>query len=355
MNTVYSDRRERLRSMIQEMGVDGYLVLHPANRYYLSGFELHDPQCNESAGCLVLGHRSRDLLCTDPRYLDAAGRVWPEEDVFLYRQDKLETLLQFFQKSGISTLGFESGSMSYQTYEVLSKGLEMVPSKGLTEELRKIKHPEEIARLQESCDLNHAIFAELPSLVQTGISESALSWSLETRFRERGASELAFDCIVAFGPNAALPHSIPGQAVLAEQQPVLVDMGGRLQAYCSDQTRTLWHGPKPSDFFQRTLERVQKAQTLAIQAIRPGLELRELYGVAHEYFREQGVEQYFTHGLGHGIGLETHEFPGIGPKSVGSLEPGMVITIEPGLYYPEWGGVRWEHMVLVTDDGARVL
>ena len=343
-----------MRPMIQEMGVDAYLVLHPANRYYLSGFELHDPQCNESAGCLVLRPRSRDILCTDPRYLDAAGRVWPEDDIFIYRQDKLETLLRFFQQSGIGTLGFESGSMAYQTYQVLSEGLEMVPCKGLTEELRKIKHPEEVERLQESCDLNHAIFAELPALVQTGVSESALSWTLETLFRERGASELAFDCIVAFGPNAALPHSIPGRAILADHQPVLVDMGGRRKSYCSDQTRTLWHGPTPSGFFQRTLELVQKAQTLAIQAIRPGLELRKLYAVAHEYFREQGVEQYFTHGLGHGIGLETHEFPGIGPKSVGILEPGMMITVEPGLYYPDWGGVRWEHMVLVTEDGAQV-
>lgn len=354
MNEIYSDRRERLRPMIQELGVDGYLVLHPANRFYLSGFELHDPQCNESAGCLLLRPQGRDALCTDPRYQDAAGRVWPKDDIFIYRQDKLKNLVRFFGQSGIKTLGFESGSMSYQTYQTLAESLEMVPSKGLTEELRKVKDPEEIERLQDSCALNHGIFAQLPALVQTGVSESALAWNLETLFREGGASELAFDCIVAFGPNAALPHSLPGQELLAENQPVLVDMGGRKRSYCSDQTRTLWHGSKASDFFLGTLELVQEAQNMAIQAIRPGMELRELYAVAYDFFAGQGVEQYFTHGLGHGIGLETHEFPGIGPQSVGKLETGMVITVEPGLYYPGWGGVRWEHMVQVLEDGARV-
>ncbi|MCF8040085.1 MAG: M24 family metallopeptidase, partial [Desulfohalobiaceae bacterium] len=199
------------------------------------------------------------------------------------------------------------------------------------------------------------VFSGIQGFVLSGVSESGLAWEAEKMFRENGASELAFAPIVAFGPNGALPHSIPGARVLEDNLPVLMDMGGRKKEYCSDQTRSFWNGEEPSDIFKRTLEQVQEAQRLAIEAIRPGMELKDLYRVAYDFFAGRGVEKHFTHGLGHGIGLETHEFPGIGPKSVGILEPGMVITVEPGLYYPDWGGVRWEHMVLVTEDGARVL
>jgi Xaa-Pro aminopeptidase len=132
-------------------------------------------------------------------------------------------------------------------------------------------------------------------------------------------------------------------------------MGARLNHYCSDQTRSFWVGEGPPSFFRETLELVQAAQQVAIQAVRPGLELQELYHKVKDYFARFGVEAHFTHALGHGIGLETHELPGLGPKSQGELEAGMVITIEPGLYFPEWGGVRWEHMVLVSEDGGHVL
>ena len=351
----YAARRDDLRQKIQELELDGYLVLHPANRFYLSGFELHDSQCNESAGCLLITAGGKDKLCTDPRYLDAARRVWPEEDIFVYKQDRLKMLLDFFKKSNMTRLGFESRSTSYETYKTLAEEIELEPSQGLTEELRKIKSQPEIDLLRDSCSLNHEVFSGIQGFVLSGVSESGLAWQAEKMFRENGASELAFAPIVAFGPNGALPHSIPGARVLEDNLPVLMDMGGRKKEYCSDQTRSFWNGEEPSDIFQRTLEQVQEAQRLAIEAIRPGMELKDLYRVAYDFFAGRGVEKHFTHGLGHGIGLETHEFPGIGPKSVGTLEAGMVITVEPGLYYPDWGGVRWEHMVLVTEDGAKVM
>lgn len=355
MVELYTARRERLRKKIRELDVDGYLVLNPANRFYLSGFELHDPQCNESAGCLLVAARGRDKLCTDPRYLDAARQVWDEEDIFIYKQDRLKNLLEFFKQLQMNRLGFESKNMSFETHTTLAQELELLPTQGLTEEFRKIKSSQEIERLKDSCSLNHAVFSRIQGFFVNGISESALAWEAEKLFRERGASELAFAPIVAFGPNGSLPHCVPGSALLEDNVPVLIDLGGRKMEYCSDQTRSFWNGTDPADFFQRTLELVKKAQSLALSCLRPGMDLTELYQVVYDFFTQHGVEKQFTHGLGHGIGLETHEYPGIGPKSVGVVEPGMVLTIEPGLYYPEWGGVRWEHMVLVTEEGAQVL
>ncbi len=351
----FSERRERLRRLLSREGLSGYLVLHPANRFYLSGFELHDPQCNESAGCLILGRNGEEWLCTDPRYEEAARRLWPEDRLFIYRSNRNDELAAFLGKLGLQPLGFESNVVSYELHSALSSSAELAPHKGLVEELRKRKDDKEIELLRRSCALNHRVMAAVETDPHTGGKELDLAWSLEKMFREQGASELSFTPIVACGPNAARPHHIPGEDPITRNASLLVDMGGRLQEYCSDQTRTFWLGDEPPDYFKQTLDLVQSAQQLAIEAIRPGMELQELYHKVKNYFARYEAEAHFTHALGHGIGLETHELPGLGPKAQGQLETGMVITIEPGLYYPEWGGARWEHMVLVTEDGGYVL
>jgi Xaa-Pro aminopeptidase len=203
--------------------------------------------------------------------------------------------------------------------------------------------------------LNHTVFEQVREMLAPGMTESEVAWAIEKLYREQGASELSFSTIVGVGPNGALPHAIPGRDRIEENCPVLIDMGCRLQDYCSDQTRTFWVGDAPSPVFLRTRDLVRKAQDLAVSAMGPGMTAKEAYEVARDFFRRQGVDQYFTHGLGHGIGLETHEGPALSPLSSAVLEPGMVVTVEPGLYYPEWGGVRWEYMVLVTESGVEVL
>ena len=175
-------------------------------------------------------------------------------------------------------------------------------------------------------------------------------------FRHHGATELAFTSIVGHGPNAALPHYLPSKdALLEAENLVLVDVGCRLEDYCSDQTRTFWVGEKPTERFKKTLEAVQEAQHRAIRAIHPGVLACDVYKAARGHFESLGVAEAFTHGLGHGVGLETHEGPSLNGRNKTPLEPGMIVTVEPGLYFPEWGGIRWEHMVLVTEDGCRVL
>jgi len=348
-------RRDRLRRKLIEQDMDGYLVLHPANRFYLSGFELHDPQCNESAGCLLITAQGRDWLCTDPRYEEAGKRIWPEEDLYIYSNHRITRLTEFVSSHSLSHVGFESRIVSHELYSSMNESVNMVPSTGVVEDLRKIKDREEIELLSASCELNHFVFASLDDNLQPGLTETDLAWTIERLFRENGASGLAFSSIVAAGPNAALPHSVPGPDRIADNSPLLIDIGGRKDSYCSDQTRTFWVGDSPGDVFRRTLDLVQQAQQLAIDRLRPGMSAKDLYAVVRDFFAQHGVAEHFTHALGHGIGLETHEAPSLGPAGELNLEPGMVVTIEPGLYYPEWGGVRWEHMVVVTEDGARVL
>lgn len=355
MNDIFEQRREKLRAKLKKQGMEAYLVLHPANRYYLSGFELHDPQCNESAGALIISAKGQDWLCTDPRYLEAAKRVWPESFLFIYRNKRTPALADFLSKQRYGRMGFETKIISHELYAALSPKLTLIPHLGLVEELRVIKDETELEQMSASCSLNHEVFSTLPSKLIPGRTEQELAWDIERSFRENGAIELAFPPIVAIDQNAALPHSIPGSDKLTPNSLLLVDVGGRCQDYCSDQTRTFWVGKHPSDVFQRTLELVQQAQHKAIESIRPGMEIKDLYYKAWNFFDHHKVAEHFTHALGHGIGLETHEYPGLGPKAQGQLQTGMVITIEPGLYYPEWGGIRWEHMVLITEDGARPL
>jgi Xaa-Pro aminopeptidase len=349
------ERRQRLAATVRDRGLDAYLVLFPGNRFYLSGFELHDPQMNESAGCLVIGADEECWLCTDPRYAETARSLWPEDRIHVYTGGRNKALATFLSKTGVHVLGFEPAAVSYELYAALRDRMHLVPEGGLVEEQRAIKDEDEIERLRRSCSLNHDVLDGVRDVLRPGVREDQVAWAVEKGFRERGASELAFPTIVAFGPNAARPHHEPGKTELAEKTPVLVDTGCRLEQYCSDQSRTFWGSGSPPDYFRRTLELVQEAQKRAIQAVRPGLACRELYRIVREYFAENGVQDRFTHALGHGIGLDTHEAPSLGPRSEGELRAGMVVTIEPGLYYPEWGGVRWEHMIVVRENGAEVL
>jgi Xaa-Pro aminopeptidase len=352
---VHASRREKLRAAMREAGHRALLVSHAANRFYLSGFELSDSQCNESSGMLLITTDGKEKLLTDPRYLDAARRLWPEEDIFIYTGQRAQQIRDFVAGVHPGQIAFESQAMSVDNWEALRETLPLTPTKGLVEGLRRFKEPAEIELLERSCQVNEKVMRAVPDVLVPGRSEGEVAWRLEQLFRDFGATEMAFSPIVAVDKNAALPHAEPGRDQIAEECMVLVDMGGRYGDYNSDQTRTFWVGARPPDHFRRALELTQMAQAKAIDIIRPGLPIKDAYRAARAYFEEHGVAAAFTHALGHGIGLETHEFPSLSPLAEGALMPGMVVTVEPGLYYPEWGGIRWEYMVAVTEDGCRIL
>jgi Xaa-Pro aminopeptidase len=355
MMTIFQKRQQHLALALQQHDLEALLITHAANRYYLSGFELHDPQCNESAGCILVTSQGEAWLLTDSRYRDAAARIWPQDRIFIYAGNKDEHMASWLRDKGIRTLGIEAGSMSVSQYKALGKTLDLIPTKNLVEELRVIKDDTEIQALKNSCALNHKVLAQIESLLEPGMTEASLAWKIEQLFREQGASELSFETIAAVGPNSALPHAIPGTTPISNNCPVLVDTGCRLDSYCSDQTRTFWVGDNPTTVFQETLKHVQEAQRVAIEHYQPGKPIKEADLAARNYFAKHGLDDHFTHSLGHGVGLETHESPAVGPRSQAVFKPGMVVTAEPGLYYPSWGGVRWEHMVVITEQGHEIL
>lgn len=356
---IFEMRRERVRELMQAQNFEALLISLPANRYYLSGFELHDPQPNESSGYLLLTLKGDDKLYTDSRYLDAARRLWAEDNIRIY--PSLSKAAETINHDLIGIVGagryvgFEAKVMPVAFFENFALGLTVKPADGIVETLRVIKDASEIELMRLSAKLNHKLMEHVPNLLTPGRSEQEIAWDIEQFFRNGGASENAFAPIVAVGPNGALPHAIPGDGKVLAECPVLIDVGARLNDYNSDQTRSFWVGENPTADFSKALAQVREAQSLAIQMIRPGRSCSDVYFAAKNYLDKQGVGRYFTHGLGHGVGLETHEAPSLSSRSFQTLEPGMIVTVEPGLYYPEWGGIRWEYMVLVTEDGCEVL
>ena len=351
----YAARREKLRRLMHAENLGALFVTLDANRYYLSGFELHDHQIDESSGFLLINKNGNDWLCTDSRYHDAAKRIWDENRILVYSAGVPAAINKLVQSTTQGTVGFESAIMSVRFHAPFAEGLDLKPADGLVEKLRIIKEPEEIILMQASAILNHKLMEWLPSALVPGRTEREIAWDVERFFRENGAESLSFPTIAAVGPNAALPHAVPGPDTVTENSCVLIDTGCRLHDYCSDQTRTFWVGDRPSDSFMQTITQVRTAQEKAIAVIRPGAVCSDIYAVARKSLEDDGVAAFFTHGLGHGVGLQVHEEPRLNSRSTAVLEPGMIITVEPGLYYPEWGGVRWEYMVLVTEEGCRII
>ncbi|MCA1945686.1 MAG: Xaa-Pro peptidase family protein [Desulfovibrio sp.] len=354
---IFAARRDRLRPLLAQHSLDALLVTYAANRFYLSGFEQFDCQCNESSGWLLIRQDGRDALFTDPRYEDEALRHWPAEGLVIYKGNELERLPELVASrlTPGDVVGVEDKTLNWHQATELGKAMPLRPAQGLVERLRLYKSPEEIEALRQACALNHAVMDRVPALLTPGKTEAELAWDIEQLFRGMGASGLSFSTIVGVNGNAALPHARPGDTRMEEGCLVLVDTGCRLHHYCSDQTRTFWVGQTPSARFLEVMDQVRTAQQKALDIMRPGVAMLDVYLAARNHFESLGVADRFTHGLGHGIGLETHEAPSLNSRSKGVLEPGMVVTVEPGLYYPEWGGIRWEYMVVITEDGIDIL
>lgn len=358
-SALFMARRNRLRGMIIGKGLDALVVSAPPNRFYLSGFELHDPQPNESSGLLIVCADGADWLLTDSRYALAAEKIWPKERLYIYKK-QAEGLADLLPREA-SLAGVEAASLSMafagRLKALLGRRVFLQPCGGLAEKLREVKDSFEIAALRKSFALNHRMFQWLDRERENleGMTEAALAWEIERFFRDGGAQELAFPTIAAAGKKGAEPHAVPGSEKLAKGAPLLVDAGCRVDNYCSDQTRTWWIGSRPAAGFTKAMELVREAQKAAIAMMRPGASCAAAYEAAAEVFSRAGCGDAFTHALGHGVGLETHEAPRLSKTSPDILEKGMAVTVEPGLYYPEWGGVRWENTVLVTESGAEIL
>jgi Xaa-Pro aminopeptidase len=353
MSTVSSSsipaRLSRLRAALPETGADAILISHPENRAYLSGF-------TGSAGALLIS-ADRAVIATDFRYWDQVGLEAPH-----YELAQLKTTLNDLLPSmleGVKRVAFEADHAAWSTVEgwkEAATGVEWAPTKGITHNLRALKDEAEIATLRRAVLLADAALAHGLSEARPGMTEVELAWIIESYMRTHGAEGVAFDLHVASGPNGARPHAHTSDKPLQAGEPIVIDMGAKVDGYRSDLTRTVCLGePTDGDKFWTVYNTVLGAQTAAIAAIRPGLTGKEADAVARDFIAQAGFGEAFGHGLGHGVGLEIHEQPFMGRLSTSTLAENMVVTVEPGIYLPEWGGVRIEDIVLITQNGAEVL
>ncbi|OGP57568.1 MAG: hypothetical protein A2V65_10465 [Deltaproteobacteria bacterium RBG_13_49_15] len=357
---VYESRLKSLRKLMRQADLDAFMVLIPENRRYLSGFTGEDTQFDESAGALMIT-QSILLLVTDSRYETQAASEAPLYRIFCYKEGLAKAFPEILRILKPGRIGFESIRMSVRDHgriveEIRSKKnpVELVPIEDLVERRRLIKSRAEIDAIRSALNVAESALLSVSDHIRPGVMETEAAWSLEKEMREAGAESLSFPVIVASGPNSALPHAIPGKRCFKSGEPILIDWGARLNGYCSDISRTVFIG-KPDPVFKKMFDTVSDAQKKAIDAIRPGVSSRVIDRIARSHIEKKGFKDRFGHGLGHGVGLAVHEGPRISPLKDIPLMPGMVFTVEPGIYIPGLGGVRLENMVAVRKEGAETL
>lgn len=344
----YTERLSLLDGALESRRLDSLLVTNTTNVSYLSGFRGHDS--------LILATKKRKFFITDSRYIEEAKGTLKGLDIIPVKGSTYETLKNLISKARLKRTGFESMNLPYEVAARL-KGMispsQLVPVKGLVEQFRAIKDGREVRAIKDSIRLAKIVLAKIACLVKPGIAEKKLSETAALEFIKRGA-KTAFDPIVASGKNSSRPHAIASDQAIEKNSFTMIDIGCSLNGYNSDITRMVVSG-KIKDKFKKIYNVVRTAQGLAIEKIRAGIMIRDIDMAARGHIRSRGFGKYFGHSLGHGVGMEVHEDPTVSALSEGFLRSGMVITVEPAIYIPGFGGVRIEDMVLVTDKGCEIL
>lgn len=344
------ERIQTLRAILKERGLDALFIAQPENRRYISGF-------TGTSGIVFITADEAKFI-TDFRYLDQAKKQCQGFEIVNQGSSLLDSLKTQFLATGVKRLGFEQDFLTYgevSKYRVLEQSIqqfEWVPTSGIFEEMRMTKDNREISLIERAANIADAAFDYILGFLKPGLTEQEVALELETFMRKQGASGASFDTIVASGWRSSLPHGVASEKVLEEGDFVKMDYGAVYQGYCSDLTRTVILGT-PSDKQLRVYNTVLEAQRRALEAAKAGMMGSELDRVARDYIANQGFGDAFGHSLGHGIGLEIHEGPRLAGTSSDLLKPGMVITIEPGIYLSGWGGVRIEDDVLLLPDGQK--
>jgi Xaa-Pro aminopeptidase len=354
----YQKRRRLLKEKLRRKNIDVLLVAQPENRRYLSGYQAADHSAQESSGVLLIPARGRSVLLTDFRYQVQAEQQ-SDLPVTLYRRGLLQLLQTLLGEYNTRTLGFESDYTLYSTSVKLAAlakrlHLNLTPCDNLVESMRIVKEAAELAVIRESVALNEQIFTDLFSSLSPEMSERQVARTIENMAFESGCDGISFAPIVAAGPSGAMPHAHPSASPIGRGRPITIDMGVRLNGYCSDMTRNFVLGD-PDDTYLAVHRLVRKAQIAGIKAIREGVSVGQVDRAAREVIAKGGYGKYFGHALGHGVGLAVHEDPRLSGRSRRKLRRDMVVTVEPGIYLPGWGGVRLENMVIVREDHGEVI
>lgn len=342
-------RLKIIRERFSTWGVDAILISSSTNRRWLSGF-------SGSSGRLLIT-RQQAILATDSRYWEQARAEAPGCELYKDQRQHEDTITLIRSVNG-ERIGLEANQVTLSDAAKLESiaGVTWVPLDQPVEPLRRIKSASEIEAIRAAAAITDQAMALVPQLVHPGINERELAWELEKTMRENGADAMAFPLIVAFGPNSALPHHQPSDRRLRDGEIVLVDMGAELSGYKSDLTRTFFAGKEADEQFLTVYNLVHSALRTAADNIQPEISSKEAYDLAMDVISDGGHREHFSHGLGHGVGLDIHEDPFLSAtRPAQKISAGMVITIEPGIYLPGWGGVRIEDLVLVTESGTETI
>jgi Xaa-Pro aminopeptidase/Xaa-Pro dipeptidase len=343
------ERIEKLRERFAGAGVEALYITNPENRFYLSGF-------TGTAGSLLLS-LNNNYLFTDFRYAEQAAQECPDYQVIVTSGECSEVLREYLTGEGITLLGLEGDYLTYNQFQILKErldGVELKTVDGMVEELRARKDKGEIALIEEAVRLADEAFQEVLPHIRPGVCEREVALQLEYSMRRMGAEGAAFKTIVASGYRAALPHGVASSRIMAPGDLVILDFGAVYSGYHSDMTRTVVLG-KPDKKQEEIYQLVLAAQVSAIEFLRAGVKAQDVDAAARSIIEQAGYGNQFGHSTGHGVGLSIHEKPRLSVKDQTVLEEGMVVTIEPGVYLPGWGGVRIEDTVVVQNGGCRVL
>lgn len=346
-----------LRAQLRERGLGAVLITHPSNRFYLSGFRAGDTPPDESAGALlVTGERS--YLVTAPLNVEQAKAQAESFEIVPRGQHLDETLATLLREHEIRRLGYEEDALLVRTYHALANRLgaevELVPVGGLASDLRVVKSEDEIAKIAAAAKITDQAFEAVWPRMSPEHTERQVAWELAREMHDRGADDVAFPVIVASGPNGARPHHEPTDRPIGEGLPITIDMGARLDGYNADLTRTVILG-EPTARSREVYAVVLRAEEAALAGIAAGITGAAADSLARDVIVAAGFGDFFPHGLGHGIGVRVHEAPRAGQTAPDPLPLGATLTIEPGIYIPDWGGVRIEDLVVVEEAGVRQL
>jgi len=351
---------ERVRAVqrrLSEAAVDAVLISHPANRRWITHVSASDASPSAHAGWVFVTLDDAALV-TSPLYYSEAIHEAVGVRVVLAANRVHETFADLVRQASSRRVGFERGWFTFQNHADLTGALAEwatpVEVSDLVEPLRAIKDEDEVASIVRAVALSDGALTAFFDEVRPEITEREAAWFLEAYMRTRGSEGVAFEVGVATGVHSAVPHHKPGDTPLGIGAPIWIDIGARVDGYCSDITRSFVLG-YPSDEYRRLWQATMDAQKRALETIAPGKTGRDCDAAARDHLTEHGLGELFTHSLGHGVGLMIHEGPRLGRTSGDVLTRGMITSVEPGIYRPEWGGIRHEELVQVTNNGCAIL
>ncbi|KAB2398978.1 MULTISPECIES: M24 family metallopeptidase [Bacillus] len=341
-------RITNIQKQLHNYGIDGLLITKKENRQYATSF-------TGSAGVvLISAHKA--IFITDFRYVDQAKKEIKAAEIIMHKGNLEEEVAKQVSKLNIQKLGIEDNNMTLQQFKKLQKYIhtKMVPVCEIIENIRLIKDTSEIETMKIAATIADQAFHHIVTFLKPGISEIDVRDELEFFMRKKGATSSSFQIIVASGVRSSLPHGVASNKIIERGDIVTLDFGALYDGYCSDITRTVAIG-EPSEEFKKIYNVVREALKRGTEAIKPGETAKSIDDVTRKYITDCGYGQYFGHSTGHGLGLEIHEPLRLSQESTATLEEGMVVTVEPGIYIPNWGGCRIEDDIVITKDGYEVI